>query len=62
MTRQITERLEILQKRADFLAKRISESTMDRTYDKRELSALEWVIALVRDLNLAENESESMPF
>lgn len=38
------ERIKVLERRADHLAKRIAESPLDLTYDKAELSALRWAI------------------
>jgi len=60
------ERLEFLQRRADFLAARIVKDTKtDRTYDKAELSALLWAIKelssyqRVKTANVSGEENEN---
>ena len=41
---RLRDRLKVLERRADHLAKRIAESPLDLTYDKAELIALRWAI------------------
>jgi hypothetical protein len=41
----------VLRKRANHLRKRIAESPKDLTYDKAELSALEWIMGCVAQNN-----------
>ena len=45
---RIYSKLETLERRADFLAKRISTSDTDLSYDKQELSALRWALDVLR--------------
>jgi hypothetical protein len=52
LTQKDLDRLAVLTKRADFLAKRITEAEAggkDLSYDKSEVCALRWIIAKVTE-------------
>ena len=53
MTRK--QKIAALERRRNFLARRISESDKDLTWDRRELAAITWVIA---ELERAKNRGE----
>lgn len=50
MNQQERRHLETLEKRAAHLAQRIAGSTKELSYDKAELAALSWAIALVKGM------------
>ena len=57
MTRHEQEKLGRLQRRADHLAKRIAASDKDLSYDKAELSALQWAITFITGALETEHEA-----
>jgi hypothetical protein len=63
MSRSGQERLQRLVRLADFLEKRISETSPDKEvgYQSGELSALRWAIEMIRDIGIIEEESVTTP-
>lgn len=57
MTRHEQEKLGRLQRRADHLARRIAASDKDLSYDKAELSALQWAITFITGALETEHEA-----
>lgn len=57
MTRHEQEQLGRLQRRADHIKKRIAASDKDLSYDKAELSALQWAITFITGALETEHEA-----